>query len=195
MSAINVGAEREHLQGGKVRGGMLAAHLRWVTEHHQKEMPKFWDALPDEVRDAVGGMILPVNWYDFSHLVAVDRTIEKIWGGAATLRELGAYSARLNLTGVYKVFTRASIHEFFENSAKLHPRFQDFGTAQYERTGPTSGRMAMREYVSYSPVFCRSAIGFYEEAVTIHGGKAAKVTESECRCRGDESCVFEIRWS
>jgi hypothetical protein len=186
-------AEREQMRGGKVRGGMLAAHLKWLTEHHESDIPRFWDVLPNDVRRAVAGMVLPVNWYEFSHLVHIDGAIAKMYGDD-TLRELGKYSARVNLTGVYKVFTRTSIHDFFENSAKLHPRFQDFGNAHYEQTGPTSGKMVMRDYPSFSPVFCRSAVGFYEEAVRIHGAAFVKVTEPQCQCRGNEACVFEIRW-
>ena len=49
-------------------------------------------------------MLLPVNWYPFSDLIEVDRTIISVFGGGdvSVLRQVGAYSARLNLTGIYR---------------------------------------------------------------------------------------------
>ncbi len=141
-------------------------------------------------------MVLPVNWYSFADLIAVDRVIVNLFGsGVSTLlRDVGAYSARINLSGVYKKFTRSSVHEFLENGARLHPNFQDFGDVGYVKSSSVSARMVHAKYSSYSPLFCESAIGYYVEAVSMHGVSDVVAVETSCQCHGDESCTFMIRW-
>lgn len=205
MTAINprVGDARgvvrtsEFLGTGRVKGTMLAAHVQWVKENRSTaEYVRFWDSLPREVRTAIG-MVLPVKWYDFAHLMAIDRSIVDLFGSESKslLRELGVHSARVNLGGAYKAFTRPGIHDFFTSSARLHSQFQDFGDAVYAARSDSSGAMTHRHYTSYSPLYCESAAGYYQEAVVLHGGNNVTVNEAECQCRGDGACVFVMRWS
>jgi hypothetical protein len=141
-------------------------------------------------------MLLPVNWFPFADLIEVDRAIVNVFGGAdpAVLREVGAYSARSNLTGVFKAFRANSIHDFFDNGARLHKKFQDFGEAAYVMTSRTSGEMIHSGYRSYSPLFCQSALGYYRESLVLHGAASPQVDETTCQCRGDRSCTFALRW-
>ena len=188
---------RELLAGGMVKGGMMAAHISFATENRSADTAmRFWNALPFQMREELGGMILPVSWYPFADLITVDRAIVKTYGGGdvLVLREAGAHSARLNLTGVYKVYRRDSIHEFLANGARLHSKFQDFGQAKYVKNGPHAGEMIFSAYRSYSPLYCESAIGFYRESLEIHGAHNVVVEESTCQCRGDASCTFSLRW-
>lgn len=188
---------REVLGGGMVKGGMMAAHIGWATKARTPAyITRFWAALPSNLKESLSGMILPVNWYSFADLIEVDRAIVKIFGGGdpAVLREVGAYSARSNLTGVYKAYRANSIHEFFDNGARLHSKFQDFGTAAYVMTSRLSGQMVHSGYCSFSPLFCESAIGFYRESLLLHRAVSVQVDETTCQCRGARSCTFDLRW-
>ena len=192
-----LGSPREVLAGGKIKGGMMSAHIGWATGgRNSPDVARFWKALPFDLQQSLGGMILNVNWYEFAHLMAVDRAIVKTYGGGdvGVLRQVGAYSARLNLNGVYKVFRRNSIHEFLENGARLHSKFQDFGEAAYLKSSEFSSQMIHNRYCSYSPLFCESALGFYRESLQLHGARNVAVDETCCQCRGEESCTFALRW-
>ena len=187
----------EVLDGGRVKGSMMAAHIRWVLDKRSPgEIDRFWNALPREVDPSVRGMILPIQWYSMADLMAVDKAIVSLFGKGRSdiLREIGAYSAETNLKGVYKVFTRTNVHDFLQNAAKLHRNFQDFGTVTFERTGATSAKMIHTGYTCYSPLFCESALGYYSKAVAMHGVDDATVFETFCQCRGEETCTFLIRW-
>lgn len=190
-------AATEFLAGGRVKGTIVAAHVQWVKQNRTAdEYIRFWEAIPRETRNAIG-MVLPVKWYEFAHLIAIDHAIVDLFGHGSNsiLREIGAQSARMNLSGAYKAFTRDSIHEFFANAARLHSQFQDFGVAMYSsKSNSTAGIMMITGYVSHSPLYCASAIGFYEEAIKIHGGQNVIVTEAQCQCRGDRACSFVMRW-
>ena len=193
-----VTGSREVLDGGKVKGGMLKAHLQWVGENHP-------DLTTDEIGRRVSPAtaavlrqaILPVSWYPFRAVVETDRAIVAACGGDpdALITELGRYSARLNLGTSYKVYTRAEPHAFFQLAARLHRQFQDFGRAEYERTGPTSCRLSMSGYPCFSPVFCLSGRGYYEQATALQGGREPRVAETNCQCRGGSECRFDVRWT
>lgn len=188
---------RELLAGGMVKGGMMAAHIGWATKARRPaDIARFWAALPSDLQESLSGMLLPVNWFPFSDLIEVDRAIVKVFGGGdpAVLREVGAYSARSNLTGIFKAFRASSIHEFFDNGALLHAKFQDFGEAAYVMTSRTSGEMIHSGYRSYSPLFCQSALGYYRESLLLHGAASPQVDETTCQCRGARSCTFALRW-
>ncbi|MEO8035717.1 MAG: hypothetical protein ABI837_14875 [Acidobacteriota bacterium] len=189
---------RELTGRGRVKGGMLKAHVRWVTDHHSpSEVEKFWEAVPEATRTAVGSFILDVSWYAFADLMAIDRAIIEVFGDGddKLARDLGRYSAQLNLTGTYKAYRRAVAHEYCERSARVHSSFQDFGSLEYRKTGETSCEMIHSGYSSYSPLFCKSALGYYEEAITLNGGLHASVRETTCQCRGDAACTFVLTWS
>jgi hypothetical protein len=182
----------ERFNGGRVKGVMVRAHVDWVRDHRDRdEVIEFFEALPRPMRT-----VLAASWYEFADVVALDRVIMDRFGHGelSFLQELGAYSARQSLTGVYRFFQRSGVHEFFRRSALLHGQFQDFGTARYDERAGTAGRMIHSHYSSYSPLYCASAIGFYRECIRLHGGMRIEVWETECQCRGDAACVFEMIW-
>ena len=106
--------------------------------------------------------------------------------------ELGRHSARLNLGGAYKSFVPETPHRFFEQMNFLHRTFQNFGRSNYEKLGPRACRMRLEDYAEYSPMFCISGRGYYEEALRMMKAPGPiSATETSCQCAGDESCVFD----
>ncbi|HSP17513.1 MAG TPA: 4-vinyl reductase [Thermoanaerobaculia bacterium] len=187
-------ALREVLHGGRVKGGMVRAHLDWLRRNQgEGALVELIHSLSPRVAAEIGAA-LPSSWVSFEAVVALDRAIAKQYGNNV-LKDLGRFSARINLDTTYRLYKREDIHEFFSRSASLHSQFQDFGTAEYERTGDHSGRMTHGHYACFSPVYCASAIGYYEEALRVHGGRNVIVTETSCQCGGDSTCTFVLRWS
>lgn len=188
---------REVLSGGKMKGGIFKSHMTWLLENNPGLKQKLIDSLAPETKAIVTGVILTANWYPFASLVDLDRNLMVIAGGGKHdfLRELGKYSARINLSTTYRAFNRDTSHEFFRNSALLHSQFQDFGKATYEQTGDRSGKMIHTEYPCYSRVFCDSAVGYYEGCIMSHGATRAIIHEKECQAYGDKSCTFDMLWN
>ena len=187
---------RESLAGGRVKGAMVRAHLQFVREElGEAALAATLKELPAAVASEVQGL-LATTWCAFESLVVLDRTIARVArrDERALMQELGRYSARVNLSTIYRAFHRDDIHEFFRNSAMLHRQFQDFGTAEYEHLGPSHARISVRDAVCYSPTYCASEAGYLEQVIAAHGGKAATVVESACQCANDDRCTFELRW-
>jgi predicted hydrocarbon binding protein len=182
----------------RVRAGILHAHLSWAA----KRWPDFVTrlrphldaealALVEHPPQAEAATLL------FSELVRIDKALAAAAGGEpeAIYRSLGAHSAQHNLDAVYERFEAERPHEFFASMSFLHRAFQDFGKSRYERLGERSGRIRIASYREYSPVFCASGSGYYEEALRLMKVPGPiEVREVSCRCSGDPACVFEVSW-
>jgi predicted hydrocarbon binding protein len=175
---------------------MVRAHLKFVRDSLGEEtLARTLAALPPHVAAEVDG-ILVSTWCSFESLVILDLTIARVAGrnSADLMRELGRYSAQINLSTLYRAFHRDDIHEFFRRSANLHRQFQDFGDCIYEQLGPASARISIRNAACFSPTYCSSEAGYLEQVIATHGGTAASVTESACQCASGDHCTFELRW-
>ena len=187
---------REALAGGRVKGAMVRAHLQFVRDRiGEPALERTLASIPEAVATEVNG-ILVSSWCKFESLILLDRTIARISGREphVVMRELGRYSAQINLSTLYRAFHRDDIHEFFSKSATLHHQFQDFGDCVYEQLSPTSGRMSIHGAKCFSPAYCASEAGYLEEVIARHGGTSAVVNESACQCGNDDHCSFELRW-
>ncbi len=185
---------KEQLEGGRVKGGIPRAHLDWVRQQSgDRGVEDVLSRLPKKMADEMRH-VLANTWCSFASVILLDRAIAELHGTNA-IRELGRWSAQQNLSTTYRGFKRADIHEFFERSAVLHAQFQDFGTEFYERLGENAGRITHRDYTTFSPTYCESACGYYEEVMKMHGASRAMVDHIACLGRGAKECVFELRWS
>lgn len=184
----------EQLGGCRVKGGIIRAHLDCGRETLGEEaVKKVIGRLPaaaaQEVRTALSS-----TWVSFETLMLLDRAIVAAAGASVTMRDLGRFSAKQNLSTTYRAFQRADIHEFFRRSASLHDQFQDFGREEYVEAGERAGRIIHHEYRCFSADYCESARGYYEVVMEMHGGKQVSATHSQCVARAARECVFELRW-
>lgn len=189
--------KRENLGGpGAVKGTMVHAHLAWTAEHVPSADQSLLSALSAESRALISSGVLATDWFPFRCLVDLDRVIAALAGGDPdeVFRSLGRHSAAVNLRGAYRAFVAGDPHRVFERTALLHERFQNFGRSSYERREPRAGRIRVEGCDEYSPVFCESALGFYEGALlTLE--TPGRCAETRCTCLGDDACVFEMEWS
>lgn len=180
-----------------VKGTMLKAHLEWADKQRPDLIRRVRARLGADYDALLAGKFLATDWIKFSQLVKIDRAIAAELGGSAeaVFRDLGRHSAAQNLAGVYKSYLADEPHRFFENSVRLHGRFQDFGHPAYEKTGERSGRLTIADYFEYSPAYCMSAVGYYEEALrSMKVPGPVHVAETSCTCAGDPACVYEAGW-
>jgi predicted hydrocarbon binding protein len=182
----------------RAAASVLRAHLSWAAER----WPDLAVALKPHLDEATLSVVRrpPLGAADtvlFSDLVRIDRAIATALGGDAekTYEALGSHSAKVNLAGLYENYDPEEPHRFFDAMSILHRTFQDFGESAYERTGERSGRIEVRRYCEYSPVFCVGGRGYYEEALRMMRVPGPpSVREVACQCCGDPACVFELSW-
>ncbi len=191
-------AARGEPQAEAVKGTMLQAHLAWA---HGNLAPRALEAaggeLDGECARYLAAPPLATDWVPLRCLVAIDKAIAMAAGGnpAETYRALGHHSAVTNLQGVYKAFAREEPHRFFEQQAMLHRRFQNFGSAHYERGGLQAGRLRIEGYDHPSPVFCASGRGYFEGALEMMKVPGPiQCLEVLCQCTGDPQCLYDLSW-
>jgi len=175
---------------------MLQAHLRWAQKRlgHTQAIAA---QLPPDCAAWLSNQMLVSAWVPFRSLILIDRAIAAAAGGMPdyVFRDLGRHSATENLGGVYKAFISSEPHRVFAQMSMLHGRFQNFGRFEYRENGLSAGRITMRDYSEYSPVYCSSAIGYFEAALKMmHAPGRIMVRESACQCAGDPQCLFELSW-
>jgi len=189
-------ALRESVSGGCVKGVLVRAHQQWVQERlGEAGLARIYRELPPKVAKAISGA-LSSGWYAFADLILFDQAIAHVCGRDEQdlMRELGRHCARVNLSTAYRAFQFDDIHQFFRRSAALHTQFQNFGVSIYQRIAESEGRIEIIHTPFYSPVYCAGAAGYYEEIIALHGGANPIVTETACRCAGDDRCTYALRW-
>ena len=180
-----------------VKGTMLRAHLSWAEKRFGTGYEPVRQRLSEPILALLSRMVLPTDWIPFSSIIELDRAIAAAAGGdpAETWLALGRHSAALNLTGVYRSFISGEPHRFFERMTVLHHQFQSFGRSAYEKLGESAGRIRIESPTAFSPVYCISGRGYYEEALRLlHAPGPVSVRESACATLGAASCIFELSW-
>ncbi len=124
--------------------------------------------------------------------------LERFGGGHDELaREFGAFSAKKNLTSLYKIFieqAQGDPHSLFENLSNLHRSFYDSGSMQALRTGDRTTSIEVDYEGSATRPNCLTAVGFYSTALELIGVTGAGVEERACQAEGAKLCRFEIHW-
>ncbi len=182
-----------------VKGNMIAAHLNWVREQLNRKDPRaadltpFWEVLPPLNAEHLKTGVLAGDWYSFSDMVEVDRAIVTMFGKGdlAILETLGEYSADRNVPVSSLV---GDAHRYFHLHARMHTRFQNYGVSEYHPQFG-GGSMTFTGYTAYSPIFCRSGIGFFRRVLQRFGYDSVAVRETVCTCDGGGRCVFEMTWT
>lgn len=182
----------------KVKGNIIKARVAFVREHFGEDgWNKVLQALPDEDRRIVGGIITNVGWYPFKVAEKLDNTIVSTLahGKNEVFEDIGRASAKENLTGVHKDFVESRDPQTFLKQTPLIYRFYyDTGRRTYEPTGPNSGVIITYDAETYSTIDCLTVIGWYKEALEMCGAHNVTIQEENCRARGDNECRYRVSW-
>jgi len=189
---------REYAAGGRVKGGILRAHLRWARETVDADaFRQLLDSLPAKRVADLSNVLYATSWYPLEWLVDLDHAIVTTIGAGSgeVLRGAGRFAAGANLSMVHRSLLREDPHPFLRHVSLLQSQFTDFGASTWELLGGSFGRMTHRHWRCFSPMLCQSSIGFYEECARMAGGTRVTVEETSCQCRGDRHCAFDVRWT
>lgn len=179
----------------KVKGVMFGGRKAFLVEAlGEAGFNAFLEKLTPRTRGYVRTP-LASSWCEFESLVELDRAIhnELKTKHPNVLALIGAASAELGIGRIYRSLDSEELTAFLENNAQFHDQYQKFGTVRFEKT-PNGARMIYSGYPCYSPVYCASAIGFFQESILRHGATDPNVTETKCQCIGDKTCTFEMTW-
>jgi hypothetical protein len=180
----------------RVVRGVLDAHLAWCEEElGPATSARLLEVVPSECRAYLGAR--GTSFVPFWALVETDRAIATLAGRSRrrVYHALGRHSAVANWSEPYRGFVGDEPHHFFARTTLWHDAFQDFGLASYEKVGLHAGHFTIENCEEFSPVFCASALGYFEGALEMMGAPGPfHGEETMCHCAGDPACVFALHW-
>jgi uncharacterized protein (TIGR02265 family) len=182
----------------QIRGSILHTRIHYVKTHFGTgAWQRILDTLSKEDQDILKGIVLHVGWYAFALGERLDQAIVNILGHGdpKIFEEIGAQSARDNLSGVHRSFlTQGEPQKFMAQANNIYKFYYNSGFREYEKTGPSSCVIRTREVEAYSFSDCLTVIGWYREALKMCGAKNVEIIEEACRAKGDSFCQYRFEW-
>lgn len=184
----------------RVKGSIVRARLDFVQERHgQAGLERLWNKLGPADRAACNGT-LTASWVPFDLALRLDGAITELFFGGreGAGRELGAESARRNLTGIYKMFVEQAGSDplrLLRSLVALHSSFYDWGSSSLIAEAPGRCRMVADYQNRADRLNCQTAAGFYAEALRLIGLKGVQARELACQALGNTKCEIELRWT
>lgn len=185
-----------------VKGSTVTARIRWVRElYGEPGVKRLKEALAPEHRTFLQGRILPHEWVPFELFVAVCVELDRIYGkGDLELcREMGRYSAKVNLPTLYRIFYALGSPAFImKRAARVWDIHYSSGRLDPEIVKNTDGTetvsLKLIGFETPHRAHCLSVAGWVEESVTLSGGRVLAMLEPQCRMRGDPNCEIAATW-
>jgi diguanylate cyclase (GGDEF)-like protein len=101
----------------------------------------------------------------------------------------------INTATAEPILSFGSAQEFLARGDNTNPLIP---IRRYDVTEVGLGDWRLREWFVEGfapyPEFCSFLAGTYASIPTIFGLDPGEVTEEQCQCRGDDACVFRLRW-
>jgi len=182
----------------KVSGVVLLSRKAFVNEHFGEGA---WDrvlsTLSEEDRTFYNSLLIHSGWYPFDAGERLDKAIVDVLGkgNSQVFEEIGAKSARENLSGVHKAFmTPGNPQAFLAQSGMIYKFYYNTGTRKYEPTGPASGTITTEGAETFSLADCLTIVGWHKEALKMCGAKQVRIVETVCRAKSGSCCKYELSW-
>ena len=182
----------------KIRGSVVLSRKAFVEKNFGGEAwEKIVGSLSPENKKALSGILVHIGWYPFELGKELDQAIVDVLGHGdkQIFEQIGANSAKENLSSVHQSFIRKGDPQAFMRQANQIYRFYyNVGHREYEETGPTSGVMTTFDVETFSEVDCLTVVGWYKEALKMCGAQAVFMVETKCRAKGDDVCQYNVNW-
>lgn len=182
-----------------VKASLVRTRLAYLTQRFGSEAPeRLLSVLAPEDRKACE-RALPASWVPFALIVRIDAAILALFHGGRSegAVELGAFSARRNLTTLYSLFVQQAQRDpqrLLESLAQLHGAFYDWGWSRASCVASGVARMEADYQGAATRINCGTALGFYSEALRVIDVPGVQACEMACQVDGAPHCVIELRW-
>ena len=175
----------------RVKGSSIRSKFEFVHDRFGEAAAR---ALKERFRESGFLPVLDSVMYRFEDYEAVNRAIAEEFfdGDLSRLAEVGAYSARKVLTGVYRAFAAGKdFPGFLRRAAVLHERFYSHGGMEVDLAPDgKSCRIVLEGAPAYSEADLYIAGGFYAGAADLLG-----VENLDWDLSWDASGArFQLRW-
>jgi hypothetical protein len=181
-----------------VKGSALSSRVLWVKlSHGEAGRDRLLAQCSPGLRASIEAGIAKARWYPFEQFVELNVLIDRLFGTGdlGLVRELGRYSADVNLTTIYRLFFKVgTAHWILGRAVRLWSAHYDSGTLEVLTRGSKTAVLRIRGFATPHLAHCESVAGWAQRSIELSGGAGVVVTEPLCRTRGDDICQFEAKW-
>ena len=140
---------------------------------------------------------LPGSWGDYGAdtrvLLAADDVLGR--GDRTLIRDSAVHHARKDMRGIYRMFIRVATPGFvIGRAAKLWRLIIDSGELRVVRQTPKGVDLELTNIEGVPPHHELDQLPFMEEIARMTGAKNVQATHPKCLARGDDRCVYIVRW-
>ena len=182
----------------RVKGSIVAARLRFVRERFGEDaLRELIGDLSPLHRRQVEARILPHRWVPFDLYLEVSLAIDRRFGQGdlALCREMGRFSADVNIPTLYRAFVRLGTPTFIlRTAARLWDLHFRSGRLRVSPLGERGLTLRIEAFESPHPAHCRGVLGWAERFAELSAATVTRAEEVACRTEGDDACVMELEW-
>lgn len=189
-------SEKARAAEAQVKGTKIKSKLAFVENTYGEEtLQRVVEKLSPEDRRVLKS-VLDVAWYPIDLYYRLLEAIVEVAGAGdpRVLDRMGREAAEYQAEHAYGAYFRSKDpRSLLESMIPMHAQINKPGTMEIV----DGGERRLSLVIGAPPttlLACRVAKSFYQRAVELVGGSAARVVESACQARGDGHCRFDVRW-
>lgn len=181
-----------------VKGSAFATRIRWLRlQHGEAGVAKVAALASPGLAGMLEAGVTMATWYPFEWFVELNTVLDKLWGEGdfQLARELGAYGASANLTTIYRLFFKFGTPKWvIARAAKLWSVHYDSGKLLVRAHRGDRAELEIANFATPHRAHCLAVAGWAQRSLELSGARFAKVVETSCRARGDNTCVLDCTW-
>jgi hypothetical protein len=183
----------------EIKGTAVIAIRDYVKTNYGDRYKEWLQSLPDNVQSIYSGMIDSSGWYPLGEggLIPTKKTAEMFFNGdyEKGAWDAGKFSAQKALTGIYKIFVKASSPGYIIQRASrvFSTYYRPCGMSVIDRK-EKSVLLEISNMTESDIVIEYRIAGWIQKALEISGSKNVTIEFPQSISRGDEVTRIDIRW-
>ncbi len=184
----------------KVKGTVLTSIDRFVKDNFEGKYKDWKNRLPEESKRLYENSIMATEWYEVkAGVIEPTKLIGTMfydYNNKKAAWDSGNYSAKVALTGIYKVFILISTPAFMmARAGKIMESFYDQAVIKVVENRPKGMTLHMTRFPEANEVLDHRIAGWMERALTICGCKELQLKITKSLAKGDDLTEFVINWN
>jgi hypothetical protein len=181
------------------KGTLVSSINRFVEENFPDRYKDWLGRLPELSKKVYAGTVLATEWYPLDAAVVVPTKLigEMFYAGniQKAAWESGRHSAKVALTGIYKVFVLIATPQYImKRGGKIMTSFYDPSSLVIGGHRPKGVDVHITEFPAANEVVEHRIGGWMQQALEICGCKHVVIEMPQSLTKGDKITEYIINW-
>lgn len=183
----------------EIKGTAVTSIRDYVKLNHKEEFNNWLGSLPKESSDIFKGAIDSSKWYPLKEggIIPTKKVADMFFDSDYEKGswEMGKFSAEKALTGIYKIFVKASSPGYIiHRASRVFSTYYRPCKMEARKSTDKSTLLEISDMTESDIVIELRIGGWMEKALDISGAKNSKIDVPKSMAKGDEVTQFDINW-